>query len=864
MPPVVAAVAGASLVVGGSLAAGGLAAAFTSTALVGTLAKLGATLLISTATRALMPTPQVQTRPRTQTIREPVSPRDLVYGRSRKGGTLVFIETTGKKSKELHMVIAFASHRVRSIGAIFFDGEKAFEADGTPTGRYVETAGGIVTQRHAEVHKRLGDPDQDAIPEMIDRLPGLWTSEHRLRGIAHVYLRLTHKLKVFPNGIPNVTADIEGKDDILDPRSATRGYSENAALCLADYLSLPEFGLNAAIGAEHGVDADELIAAANVCDEDVPLATGGSEPRYACNGVITLSETPKTIIEGLLSAMAGTLATPGEAFRIFPGAWRPPALALGDDDVREGGLSLATRVSRADNFNGVRGQFVSPENDWQADDFPAVTSDSYLAEDGGERAWRDIVLPFTISPAAAQRLAKIELERTRRQQTLRWTGRLTALRAGIGGTAAVTRARWGFAAKPFEIRGVSIEIAAEEDGPRLLPELTLRETSPLVFDWDASEAQIYAAAPRTSLPSAFDVEPPGVPVLSEALFVTRDGAGVRALLRAEWEPAGTGIVTGYLVEARRAAEPDGTPTGEDWQARGTTGQTFLEIRDVAPGLWELRVASLSAIGVESAWRTASLELRASLAAPSALTGLGIQTAGGIAILRWEPAADLDVRIGGRILIRHSEQASGIWANSTRLDEVPGGTGLAAVPLKPGAYLLRARDSTGNVGPVALVPSDGAQALAFAPLAALVADPVFAGTKTGLAVDAGTLTLVDPAVPGLYAFAAGLDFGSPRAIRLRSEIRLSAIAIGTGIDDRTEPIDTWADFDGTDGAEVDAAIEVRLTGDDPAASPAWSDWARVDSSETRARAIEARARIASGSGDFNVAVSRLRLHAEEVA
>ena len=77
----------------------------------------------------------------------------------------------------------------------------------------------------------------------------------------------------------------------------------------------------------------------------------------------------------------------------------------------------------------------------------------------------------------------------------------------------------------------------------------------------------------------------------------------------------------------------------------------------------------------------------------------------------------------------------------------------------------------------------AQAPAFAPLAALVVDPVFAGTKTDLAVDAGTLTLADPAAPGLYAFAAGLDFGSPRAIRLRPEIRLSAIAIGTGIEVR---------------------------------------------------------------------------------
>jgi putative transposase len=40
-------------------------------------------------------------------------------------------------------------------------------------------------------------------------------------------------------------------------------------------------------------------------------------------------------------------------------------------------LTLATRISRSSNFNAVRGQFVSPENNWQPDDFPAVTSEVF-------------------------------------------------------------------------------------------------------------------------------------------------------------------------------------------------------------------------------------------------------------------------------------------------------------------------------------------------------------------------------------------------------------------------------------------------------------------------------------------------------
>lgn len=38
-----------------------------------------------------------------------------------------------------------------------------------------------------------------------------WTSNHRLRGIAYLYVRLKFSNDVFPNGIPNITCIIKGK-----------------------------------------------------------------------------------------------------------------------------------------------------------------------------------------------------------------------------------------------------------------------------------------------------------------------------------------------------------------------------------------------------------------------------------------------------------------------------------------------------------------------------------------------------------------------------------------------------------------------------------------------------------------------------
>lgn len=846
MPFIVSAVTAIAGAISGVLAAGGIGAA---------LVRLGGTLLLSYASQALMPKPKVALQARTVTVREPVVPRDMVYGRARKGGIITFLHASGAKDQYLHLVIVLAAHRVKSIGAIWFDGEMAITAGGIVQGRW---AGKI------SVEKRLGAEDQTAFASLMENVPGKWTTAHRLAGCAALYLRLTYDPDAFPGGIPNITVDVEGKDDILDPRTGTHTYSENPALCLADYLDQSAYGVGAGIGAADGVDAENLIEAANICDEMVPLATGGSERRYRCNGVVSLAESPKTIIEGLLSAMAGRCAVQGGTWRIHAGAYRLPEVTLTAGDVRAGGLVLATRVSQSSNFNAVRGQFVSPENDWQPDDFPAYASDVYLAEDGGERKWRDLSLPFTISAAMAQRLAKIELERARRQMTVKLAGKLAAWRAGVGETVMLSYARWGFAAKPFEVQGVSLDLTASGDGALLLPELVLRETSPLVYDWSASEEAIYAAAPRTSLPGPADVPSPGTPHLAEEMYETRGGTGVRTLIKVTWTEAPSDFVREYQIRARRVSDTEGVPTGDDWITLGRTDQRFWEIRDVKPGRWEVVVKSLSVIGVSSPYVSAEIEILGLTAPPAALESLTIQTAGGLAILKWSPSADLDVRIGGRIVIRHSGALTATWATSTSMDEVAGSDAVALVPLKPGTYLVRARDNSGNLGPLASVVTKGAQVLPFAPVMSLAADPAWIGDKINVMVDGAALKLSDIAVEGTFTFPVGMDFGALRLVRLRSEIDVAALSLAGLFDDRTALIDSWLDVDDTDGAEIDVIVEARSTDDDPAAAPVWSGWSRLDSSEDEVRAVELRARLMSASPDYNVLVSKLRIHAEEVS
>lgn len=876
MPPVVAGVAlAAGAFVAGGATLAGLAAA---SLLTQSIFQIGVGLALSGIAQEFMPKPSLGSRARTSTIREPVSPRSLIYGRVRTGGVLVFIHTNGKKDKYLHMVIAIATHSVQKIGAVYFNGEEAIDENGTPIAKL---------SSNVLIEKNLGTTNQAAFPQLISALPDKWTAAHRGRGIASVHLRLKFDTDLFPNGIPEVTFDIEGKNDIYDPRTMTTGYSENAALCLADYMSLTRFSIGAGIGDEDGINEAELIAAANICDEIVPLAAaasatirdessndildesgnalqstaaaaGSTEPRYTCNGAISLEQSPRNVIQAMLTAMAGKAVWRGTDWHIQAGAYRTPSVTLTDRDVREAGLTLETRVTRSENYNGVRGQFVSPENDWQADDFPAYQSATYVAEDG-EEVWADIALPFTISSATAQRLAKIQLETQRRQQSAKFSGQLRAYRAVTGETVNFDRARWGYVNKPFIVNNVSLGV--ENDA--LVADLSLRETSPLVYSWTATEEQIYNAAPRTTLPTPFDLDPPGVPSITEELYVTRENA-VKSRLNLTWVEADSAYVVDYRVQARRTEDKDGNATGDSFVTVSTTSDLNAQINDVAPGLWEVRVRAINSAGVNSAFSTASKQVSGLLAPPNALTNLRIQKAGGRAELSWDQSVDLDVRVGGSIVIRHSESGTPNWANSVSFRTVDGAMAIASVPLKPGTYLVRPQDSSGIYGPVTSISTKGIQAVGFTQVGILTAEPTWSGTKTNAQVNGSALELISTSSPGTYEFAAGLDLTTVKARRVRSTIDVAAVNLGANIDDRTDNIDLWADFDDTEGAEIDVVVEWRYTDDDPAGSPTWSAWERVDSTEEEFRGAEFRAQLSTESPDFNILLSGLTVTADEAA
>lgn len=272
--------------------------------------------------------------------------------------------------------------------------------------------------------------------------------------------------------------------------------------------------------------------------------------------------------------------------------------------------------------------------------------------------------------------------------------------------------------------------------------------------------------------------------------------------------------------------------------------------------------------------------------PDALQNLSVASAGGQALLQWDLPGDLDVQYGGWIIFRHSPLLTGAsWANSTTIGRaVSGDQTIAYLPLKPGTYLATVYDVDGNPSDVTSISTKQASVLTFVTEASIQEDPTFSGTKIGCEVVDDNLQLIAgdfdsslsvDAEPdwdltgsfvlgsGTYEFALGMDFGSVKSVRLTLHIKVEAENLVDEIDG-DDLWDSLNDVDGVSGAPVDAQVYGKITDDDPAGTPTWSDFIKMDSIEVNCRAVgELECRMTTTNSNFNIHVSELRLIAERL-
>ena len=526
------------------------------------------------------------------------------------------------------------------------------------------------------IKQHLGSDTQQADADLVSEV-SQWTTSHMLSGISYLYVKLKYDADVFPQGIPNISAEIKGKK-VLDFRTGSTAFSKNPALILYDYLSDTRFGLSVPTTQ---IDTTSFTTVANICDEDITLSAGGTENRYEANGIVFSNVEPMTAIDEITGSMLGILSYSNGKFLLAGGKYIAPSITLDEDDFR-GGITIQTKQSRRNLFNTVKGIFTSPESNWQPSDYPMVTSTTFVSEDNDETIFGNIDLPFTISSTMAQRIAKVVLFKNRQQMVIQAPCKLSAFKLQVGDTVTINNTRLGFSSKIFQVADWTFVSSQDDVGI----DLVLQETSSSVFDWNAEESTFISD--NTILPTAETVSAPAI----ELSDILRAYSGVISTILLIKVTSSQGTTNEIEVEYKNTA----TDTEYTSLGRAKTLGTSMrfELKDVEDGMtYEVRARSINAFNVSSDFASANHEVVGKTAPPADVSNFAVNIVNNLAVCSWTANEELDL---SHYVIRHTPATSSpIYAGASVVaDNISMATNVISLPAQTGTYMIKAVDVLG--------------------------------------------------------------------------------------------------------------------------------------------------------------------------
>jgi len=534
----------------GAFVVAGVMAASTATfigAVAGFVVAAAGSMLISSLTKK--PTVPDYAQDRKQAVRSAIEPMRIVYGRTMVSGPVVYMGSSGSQSEYLHIVVPVAGHVIDDFEEVWINDKQIVLADAGVGGMdALDRAGGALSGT-VRIHTYDGT-QTTADPALVTDCSSDWTSAHVLEGIAYMYLRILYRRDIIES-FNTVKAVVRGKP-VLDCRDDTTGYTNNAALCILDYIT-STYGIAADIGSE--IDVSYWSAAANICDETVSLVSGGgtTEPRYTLNGSFKLDQAPIDIMEGLLSSCGGAITYIGGAYRLHVAAYESPSLSLTTSDFA-GNIKVSPKPSRRSMINRVQGTYIAEDQQWTAVSFPPVVVSDFEDEDG-ETIIHDAEFPHVTSRAQVQRLARIALLRARQGITVEVPLKLTGQQIAAWSMIGLRVDAFGWEDKAFRIQSWKFDPVSS------IITITAQEEASSSYSWTYLDLGPDLSEDQPTLVSPLDLVAPTSLTLTPTTALQGDGGTVPAL----------------LVEWTAPANPFATATEVQWRADGESDWSSIEV-----------------------------------------------------------------------------------------------------------------------------------------------------------------------------------------------------------------------------------------------------------------------------------------------
>lgn len=424
-------------------------------------------------------------------------------------------------------------------------------------------------------------------------------------------------------------------------------------------------------------------------------------------------------------------------------------------------------------------------------------------------------------------------------------------------TTAITNAIWVLSASdltPEEWRVVSI--TETEPGIVEIAALASRQDK-----YDAVEKDLILEPLNTTAVNL------GVPIVTnlvveESLYlVTPVVVGNSVTL--SWTSSAPRFIVSYVSDQINPVTVEASETSQTFYGIPTGEYTF----SVQPAnLFDRRGTTVSV----------TKEIYGLKAAPSDVTGLSLNAIGGNAHITFDPATDLDVKVGGYLRLKHSKESAS-WNDGIEFGVfIPGTASSTVVPLLEGNYLAKWVDSSGTESiDAAVIFTNYPDILKLNIAETIQEDPGFKGQKTNVGVSEfvgvpaimldsvlsidSMLTNVDSfpyfeawggvSQNGEYLFSNTIDLGAIYTSRLSANI----VSFGVNSEDKVDLwglIDDLLRVDGDVISDVSATIFVKYSNNDID----YSEWLPLFVGDYSARFFKFKVLLNSG-GSNNIVITK---------
>ena len=379
--------------------------------------------------------------------------------------------------------------------------------------------------------------------------------------------------------------------------------------------------------------------------------------------------------------------------------------------------------------------------------------------------------------------------------------------------------------------------------------------------------------------SNLSATPDAVSAIAGSEYLYQRGQGVFVGFNLSWVSPRT-RVSQFKVQYRI--------DNDNFQSVDTTSPS-ASLLALRPGTLEVRIQALNFLGKGSQVSTASFTILGKTALPGNVQNLSIEPiSANTARLKWDQTVDLDVKVGGKVHIRHSSKTDGSATFSNSVDlitAIPGSSTDVAVPLLEGEYIVKFADDGGRFSPDdtsvivdlpdaigrLLVKEHREDQQTPLPFQGTHVDTFYSSQYDALTLDGSTLidSIADfDAIPimdflgnikslGTYTFLDTVDMGMAlEAVEFQRRFVTRAFLPSDTVDGRIALIDTWNDVDGAAVNNVNARLYIRSTNDDPSGSPTYGPWAPFDSGTFKGRGFQFKTELTSSKVDENILVDEL--------